>query len=130
MKLSHVALACSSEQRADAFYQGVLKLKKMKSFLLPRELAKKIFETDRECQVVVYGNSRFAVEVFLTSLSVGREPGFEHICIAVENIEEFVKRCEAMQVKVNRVSKEDRLLTFVKDYDGNIFEVKEMVSGE
>jgi hypothetical protein len=30
-----------------------------------------------------------------------------------------------MQVEVNRVPKGDRLLTFVKDYDGNLFEIKE-----
>jgi hypothetical protein len=46
----------------------------------------------------------------------------------VKNIEEFVNRCEAMQVEVNRVPKGDRLLTFVKDYDGNRFEVKEMTA--
>lgn len=125
MKLSHVALVCSSEKRADAFYQGVLELKKIKSFLLSRELAKKIFKTDRECQVLVYGNSRFAVEVFLASPALGRETGFEHVCIEVTNVEEFVKRCEALQVEVNRIPKGDRLLTFVRDYDGNIFEIKE-----
>jgi hypothetical protein len=27
---------------------------------------------------------------------------------------------------MNRVRKEDRLLTFVKDFDGNLFEIKEL----
>ena len=36
-----------------------------------------------------------------------------------------MKRCKAADVAVNRVPKGDRLLTFVKDYDGNLFEIKE-----
>jgi catechol 2,3-dioxygenase-like lactoylglutathione lyase family enzyme len=119
MKLNHVALVCSSEQRADDFYEGVLELVKMKSFLLSRELARR---------VLVYGNSLFTIEVFLATPAPGRETSFEHTCVEVKNIEEFVNRCEAMQVEVNRIPKGDRLLTFVKDYDGNRFEVKELMA--
>ncbi len=126
MKLSHVALVCSSEQRAKDFYEGILKLRRIKSFVLSRELACQIFEIDGECPVVVYGGSRFTVEIFLTTLAAGRGNSFEHICIEVKNTEEFVKRCEAMHVEVTWVPKGDRLLTFVKDYDGNRFEVKEL----
>jgi catechol 2,3-dioxygenase-like lactoylglutathione lyase family enzyme len=126
MKLSHVALICSSEQRAKDFYEGILNLRRIKSFVLSRELARQIFEIDGECPVLVYGDSRFTVEVFLTTPVVSRENSFEHICIEVKNVEEFVKTCEAMHVEVNRVPKGDRLLTFVKDYDGNRFEVKEL----
>jgi catechol 2,3-dioxygenase-like lactoylglutathione lyase family enzyme len=128
MKLNHVALVCSSEQRADDFYEGVLELVKMKSFLLSRELARQIFEIDGECRVLVYGNSLFTIEVFLATPAPGRETSFEHTCVEVKNIEEFVNRCEAMQVEVNRIPKGDRLLTFVKDYDGNRFEVKELMA--
>jgi catechol 2,3-dioxygenase-like lactoylglutathione lyase family enzyme len=125
MKLNHVALVCSSEQRADDFYAGVLELRRIRSFVLSRELARQIFEIDDECRVLVYGDSRFTAEVFLATPAPGRETNFEHIGVEVKNIEEFVKRCEAMQVEVNRVPKGDRLLTFVKDYDGNLFEIKE-----
>jgi catechol 2,3-dioxygenase-like lactoylglutathione lyase family enzyme len=128
MKLNHVALVCSSEQRADDFYEGVLELVKMKSFLLSRELARQIFEIDGECRVLVYGNSLFTIEVFLATPAPVRETSFEHTCVEVKNIEEFVNRCEAMQVEVNRIPKGDRLLTFVKDYDGNRFEVKELMA--
>ncbi|MES0349333.1 MAG: VOC family protein [Desulfobacteria bacterium] len=130
MKLNHAALVCSSEQRADHFYEGVLELRKIKSFLLSRELARQIFEIEGECQVLVYGDSLFTVEVFLATPAPGRETSFEHICFEVKNIEKFLNRCEAMQVEVNRVPKGDRLLTFVKDYDGNMFEIKDMTGTE
>jgi len=125
MKLNHVALVCSSEQRADDFYEGVLELRKIKSSVVSSELCRQIFDIDNECQVLVYGDSLFTVEVFLATPAPGRETSFEHICVEVKNIEKFVNRSEAMQVEVNRVPKGDRLLTFVKDYDGNLFEIKE-----
>jgi len=125
IRLGHVALVCSSEQRAEDFYRGVLGLRRIKSFLLPKHLTRQVFGIDRECQVVVYGNDRFTAEIFLAMRTPGMNTGFEHICIEVEDIGKFIKRCKAMRVEVNRVPKEDRLLTFVKDYDGNLFEIKE-----
>jgi catechol 2,3-dioxygenase-like lactoylglutathione lyase family enzyme len=123
-----VGLVCSSEPRAKDFYEGVLRLSRIKSFVLSRELARQIFEIDVECPVLVYGDGRFTVEVFLATRAPGRETSFEHICIEVKNIEEFVKTCEAMHVQVSRVPKGDRLLTFVRDYDGNLFEIKDMTA--
>ena len=126
MKLNHIALVCSSEQRADDFYEGILGLRRIKSFLVPSELSRQIFDVDDECRVVVYGDSQFTVEVFLRTPTAGRGTRFEHVCAEVEDLEEFVRKCEAMNVEVNRVPKGDRLLTFVRDYDGNIFEIKEV----
>ena len=45
--------------------------------------------------------------------------------IEVENRDEFVKKCQSNGISVKRIPKGDSLLTFVEDYDGNLFEVKE-----
>ena len=129
MKLNHIALVCSSEQRAKDFYEGLLNLKRIKSSVLSRELSRQIFDIDGECQVLVYGDGPLTVEVFLTTSVVRRGNSFEHICVEVEDVEEFVKTCEAMHVEVNRVPKGGRLLTFIKDHDGNLFEIKERDRG-
>lgn len=126
MRLNHVALVCNSEQSADDFYQGILGLRRIRSSVLSQDLARRIFGIDRECQMLVYGNDRFIVEVFVAADSPGRAASFEHVCLEVEDVEEFVKSCEARGVTVNRVPKGDRLLTFVKDFDGNLFEIKEL----
>lgn len=125
MRLNHVALVCGSEQNADVFYKDVLGLRKIKSFLLSNDLARQIFGIDREYRVVVYGNDRFTAEVFIDDRSPERDTSLEHTCLEVKDREEFVKRCEAMHVEVNRIPKGDALLTFVKDFDGNLFEIKE-----
>jgi len=126
MRLNHVALVCSSEQRANDFYESVLGLRKIKSFVLDKDLAHRIFGIEREPRVVVYGNDRFTAEVFIDDRLTERSTSFEHLCLEVKDREEFVKKCEAMHVEVNRVPKGGGLLTFVKDYDGNLFEIKEV----
>jgi catechol 2,3-dioxygenase-like lactoylglutathione lyase family enzyme len=126
MRLNHVAVVCSSEKSADDFYQDILGLRRIKSSVLSQDLARQIFGIDRECQMLVYGNDRFIAEVFVAADPAGRGASFEHVCLEVEDVEEFVKRCEARGVTVNRVPKGARLLTFVKDYDGNLFEIKEL----
>ena len=125
MILNHVALVCSFEQRADDFYEGVLGLKKIKSFVLSKDLAYRIFGIESEPRVVVYGNDHFTAEVFIDDRLAERSKSFEHLCLEVKDREEFVAKCEAKHVEVNRVPKGDALLTFVKDYDGNLFEIKE-----
>lgn len=125
MRLNHVALVCSSEQRADDFYEGVLGLRKIKSFVLDKDLAHRIFGIEREPRVVVYGNDRFTAEVFIDDRIPKGNTSFKHLCLEVKDREEFVAKCEAMNVEVNRIPKGGGLLTFVKDYDGNLFEIKE-----
>ena len=125
MRLNHVALVCRSEQSADDFYEGVLGLKRIKSFALSKNLAREIFGIDRESRVLVYGNDRFTAEIFLAARFPRECTSFEHVCLEVKDREEFVKRCEAFHLEVNRIPKGDALLTFVKDYDGNLFEIKE-----
>jgi len=125
MKLNHVALLCSSEQKADHFYQDILGLRKMKSSVLPAELSRKIFGVDLECPLLLYGNDQMMVEVFLADPPDERGPKFDHICLELEDREAFMKKCQGSNVAVNLVPKEDRLLLFVQDDDGNLFEIKE-----
>jgi catechol 2,3-dioxygenase-like lactoylglutathione lyase family enzyme len=126
IRLNHVALVCSSEENASDFYGSILGLERMRTSVLPAGLAQQIFGIDQECQMLVYGNDRFTAEVFVAADVPRRQASFEHVCIEVEDVEAFVRECESRQVSVNRIFKGERLLTFVKDFDGNLFEIKEL----
>ncbi|MBW1859499.1 MAG: VOC family protein [Deltaproteobacteria bacterium] len=126
MRLNHVALVCSSEENANEFYVGILGLERMRTSVLPEELSREIFNIGGEYQVLVYGNDRFTAEVFIAANLPRGESRFEHVCLEVEDVETFVTECESRQVRVNRVFKGDRLLTFVEDFDGNLLEIKEI----
>jgi hypothetical protein len=43
----------------------------------------------------------------------------------VRDLEAFLERALAMGVPVIRAPKGDRWITFVQDFDGNLFEIKE-----
>lgn len=125
MDLLHVALASSSEDRADGFYVGLLGLKKAEPKILAAEISRAIFGIDRELTVIHYtgGSARF--EVFVCPAPPTQVRRVEHACIAVEDLPEFLRKCENAQVEIIRVPKGESLITFIKDADGNLFEIKE-----
>ena len=118
-------MVCRSQENADRFYGGILGLRKIKSFTLSKDLTGQIFEIPRECQIILYGNDNFAAEVFVAHPAPGKVTSLVHLCLEVEDREGFLGKCQAMGLTVKRVPKGDSLLTFVHDYDGNLFEIKE-----
>lgn len=126
MLLKHVALVCSSEQKSDAFYEHLLGLKKQDPKLLSAELTTAIFNRASEYKIINYIGDAVHFEIFIDDQY---DPGsndrkIEHICIEVEGLEGFLDRCGKLDVKILRIPKGDRLLTFIRDFDGNLFEVK------
>jgi catechol 2,3-dioxygenase-like lactoylglutathione lyase family enzyme len=126
MKLVHSAVVCSSQENAERFYEGILGLKKIKGFTLDKELVQQIFGTSQESLLLLYGNEAFAIEVFVPASTPERKSAFVHLCLEVKGREEFLGNCEKAGLPVNRVARQDSLITFVEDYDGNLFEIKEM----
>ena len=125
MDLLHVALVASSEERADGFYVDVLGLEKAEPKILAAEISRALFGVDRELTIINYTGEAAHFEVFVCPAAATPAPHIEHACIAVGNLSEFLRRCEAAGVEILRVPKGESLITFVKDGDGNLFEIKE-----
>jgi catechol 2,3-dioxygenase-like lactoylglutathione lyase family enzyme len=105
---------------------GILGLQKIKASSLNEDLTKQIFDTACECQIILYGNENFAVEVFVDASAAGKTNPFVHLCLEVEEREEFLGKCLSAGLVVNRVQKGNSQLVFVEDYNGNLFEIKEL----
>ncbi len=125
MDLLHVALSATSEERADAFFVGLLGLDKAEPKTLPAEIGRAIFGIDRQMTVINYIGGAARFEVFVCPVAPPLAPRVEHTCIAVEDLSAFLQKCLALQIEVIRVPKGDSLITFIKDADGNLFEIKE-----
>jgi len=125
MDLLHVALTSSSEDRADGFYVGLLGLKKAEPKILAAEISRAVFGIDRELTVINYVGGSAHFEVFVCRAAPAPARRIEHACIAVENLPEFLRKSEKSQFEVIRVPKGESLITFIKDADGNLFEIKE-----
>ena len=45
-------------------------------------------------------------------------------CLEVADLESFLEKCRSLKVDVARIPKGDKILTFIRDFDGNLFELK------
>ncbi|MBW1780942.1 MAG: hypothetical protein JRL30_09410 [Deltaproteobacteria bacterium] len=124
MKLHHAALVCSSQKNADRFYEGILKLKKIKTMPLKHDLTQKIFGLDVSCLLILYGNEDIAIEVFVTDQVPSQETSLTHLCLKMEDREAFLAACRSVGLAVNIVPRGESELCFVRDFDGNLFEIK------
>ncbi len=125
MQLNHVALFCASEEKSDLFYMHILGLEKAGTKQVPRALAKDIFDLDREYKIINYANKEIKFEIFIRESHTFPEKGVDHTCIEVENRESFLKRCAENGAEIRKIPKGDSFLVFIKDFDGNLFEIKE-----
>jgi len=126
MRLQHIALGCSSENECDRFYQEVLGLEKMKSKTLPAELSNQIFKIDRECKILKYGDHAIKFEIFIDEKGCSEDKTMEHICMEIYDRNLFIQKCSRMNVEVLQIPRGESILVFIKDYDGNLFEIKEI----
>ena len=129
MDLLHVALTSISEARADRFYVDLLGLRKAAPKSLAGEIGRALFGVDRELTVINYIGEAAHFEVFVCGAAPTPLRRIEHACIAVENLPEFLRKCEDFQVEIIRVPKGKSHVTFIKDVDGNLFEIKEKLVG-
>lgn len=123
IKTIHVALQYSDRKKADIFFNKILGLKLDKSFSLSKDLSKDIFGLSEEVIVDVYKNDEACFEVFITDIQTNYS--FEHTCIEIENKVEFLKRCKSYEIEPIFVKKGVKTLLFIKDFSGNLFEIKE-----
>jgi catechol 2,3-dioxygenase-like lactoylglutathione lyase family enzyme len=124
MLLKHVGLTCSTEDNADKFYRDLLGLNKSEAKILSADLSNAIFNIDRQLQIINYMNENLQFEIFITGQ---RRKGFEsidHQCLAVDDLSIFIEKCRKMGVALSQIPKGDKTLTFIKDFDGNLFEIK------
>jgi len=124
MKLEHIALSVSDYKEIEKFYSNILGMKRIKNFVLRKDLASTIFKIDEEINVFLLQKDKVVFEIFITTVS--KKQTFDHVCISINNREKFINKVIKSGYKVIRIEREFFDLIFVKDKDENIFEIKEM----
>ena len=74
--------------------------------------------------MINYANEQFYFEIFIGGPSIEKSPSVEHTCLEVDNLEVFLEKCRRLNVDIVRIPKGDKTLTFIRDVDGNLFEIK------
>lgn len=125
MFLNHIAVFCRSEEESDSFYSNLLGLKKDSTRVLPGALIEKIFGISIELKMINYINDEVRIEVFVGNYKGPDTNKIGHACLEVDDRETFIKECEVMNLKINKIPRDDSFILFVSDYEGNLFEIKE-----
>ncbi len=121
--LNHVALQCNDKEKVETFFTEVLGLPIKKKFTVSGELSEAIFGIDESVDVEVYDNNETRFEIFITQTEEKR--GYGHVCIEIDNKKEFIDRCKQYGIKPMFITKGGKNLLFVRDFSGNLFEIKE-----
>ena len=120
--LQHIALQCNNSKKAEIFFTKILELTLEKEFSLQENLTNEIFGIKENVDVKIYGNEQTKFEIFITQKL--QNIGFEHTCIEIDDKEKFIERCNKYDIKPMFVKKGEKTLFFVKDFAGNLFEIK------
>ncbi len=125
MVLNHMALVCHNEKNSDRFYMGVLGLNRLESKILPKPLSEEIFNIELEFKIINYGSENIKLEIFINERFKLPTIQINHICVEVENRQGFIEKCNLKGVETTLIPKGESQLLFIKDYDGNMFEIRE-----
>ncbi len=123
-EIHHWAVANRSEQEAFEFYQEILGLDFLYRFALSPELSGKIFSLSGEIPVLVFGTPLFKVEIFVTE-PVSTLPSVHHICLVVPQRNHILQKVQQRNLPVIRIPRQGRETVFVRDFSGNLIELKE-----
>ena len=123
MILKHIGLVCRTEENSDKFYRNLLGLNKSQPKTLPSGISKAIFNLDAELQIINYMDEKIHFEVFVTGLIDNKSGQIAHHCLEVDALSAFIEKCRAFNVEIRQIPKGHKTLTFIKDFDGNLFEI-------
>ncbi len=125
MDFIHIGLVSSTAERADRFFGELLGLDKTRTSSLPAAFSQALFGIDQDCGIAYYGGGGLVFEVFLTGWSEPSDRKISHTCIAVEDRAALLGRCREMGYGVREATKGEKVVVFIEDSDGNLFEVNE-----
>jgi len=124
--VQHVALCMDTKEHAELFYQDLLHADFVKEFNISKSLIKQIFSVNldqEQISVIVFKAENMIFEIFISKMIL--QKSFNHVCISVKNLPTFIEECQCINVPVLKIPKDNKILIFVKDFSGNLIEIKE-----
>lgn len=125
MRIHHIAVVCRSEENADRFYRDLLGLERTRSFTVSAELSRGLFGFDHSFKTLTYLKHDMTIEVFVVQEAPAIILCLHHVGLEVEDRKRFLEKCREMQVQIMETPKEGGVVTMIKDFDGNLFEIRE-----
>jgi len=124
-ELLHCAVATSSEENADAVFRRLFGMSVVKEFMVGEELGCALFGFGGEAKVIVYSAGGATIEAFISPERSGARDRYDHICLATLNRRDLLERASSMGMKITTFARDNGDVVFIRDADGNFYEIKE-----
>ncbi|MBN2363942.1 VOC family protein [candidate division WOR-3 bacterium] len=128
--IAHVAVTVSSADKANEFFKEVLNCKFMYSYGLDATASNALFGINLPTQVYIYMSEEDWIEVFVQTAYKRANGNFDHVCFRTEDIPGVVARGQKLGYSFIRHRTTNKTVLFVKDKDGNLYELKKTASDE
>ena len=126
LRIEHIAVSSNTEEDSEDFFTKLLDMKRERTFVVSDDLTEQFFGVRKEQKIVRYGNDEMSVEVFITDDNSKKIDKFTHICLIIEDREKLVERAKQLNFKAIKIPRKnsDGFYLFLKDYFGNLYEIK------
>ena len=123
--IQHTALAVRSETAAVRIFEHLFNMKRLYEFDIPQDAFEALFHISTSAHALVYDAGNTHIEVFVLPEPISKPPGFEHLCVEVNDRAKIIAKAEDLGFEIRKYHREDTTVIFVMDDDGNLFEIKE-----
>jgi catechol 2,3-dioxygenase-like lactoylglutathione lyase family enzyme len=124
MVLNHVGIVNSTAEEAERFYGDFFGMTLIKDYMVPPTLSDALFAVSEGIRMMVFGAGDYKVEVFIHPDHRRGSPAIAHFGLLVDNFDELLKRADEHGVTIVIGSHKDKTVYFVKDFSGNMVEIK------
>lgn len=129
----HIGIFTNNSKKLANFYTKKLGFKKSKEEILDKSIFRTIFDIADDCKFIRLLSGNIMVEIFepvSTRVHKGIKNirGYNHWGYCVADKEKSVQKLRRKRVKIIQVKRNDHVVYFITDPDGNRIEIRECSS--
>ncbi|UCE71307.1 MAG: hypothetical protein JSU99_08395 [Nitrospiraceae bacterium] len=121
-----MGIISNSREGADKFYHDFLGLTMTKEGVLPAALSEQLFSFSHEITMLVYERDGIKIEIFICPECEQPSPDQRHLGLYINDLSSLLEKAGEFGVEHITGQKGDRTVHFLKDFSGNLIEIKEM----
>ncbi len=125
MLLNHIGIFNKSKEEAVRFYRDFLEFEITKESVVPGDLTRQLFSVSKDTRMLVFGKNGIKIEVFICPECRQPSPDFNHMGLLLDNFQELVDKAGKAGVEVIIGRTSEKTVYFIKDFSGNLIEIKQ-----
>jgi catechol 2,3-dioxygenase-like lactoylglutathione lyase family enzyme len=124
MVLNHVGVVNSTAEEAERFYGDFFGMTLINDYMVSPKLSDALFAVPEGIRMMVFGMGKYKIEVFIHPHYRSESPAIAHFGLLVDHFDELLKRADEHGVTLVTGSHQEKTVCFVKDFSGNMVEIK------